>query len=68
MMRLMMRLIGYKTARHKHLHSLVVPGDDLDEVGLQGEHLCDPCWEVELAAAVPVLAAVDVLELQRGEC
>ena len=45
----------------------VVPGDDLDKVGLEGEGLGDAQREVELAAAVPVLAAVDVLELDGGE-
>lgn len=45
----------------------VVRGDDLDEVGLEGEDLLDAERGVQLTAAIPVLAAVDMLELDRRE-
>ena len=45
----------------------VVPGNDLDEVGLDFEDLANALRQVQLATAVPVLAGVDVLELERRQ-
>lgn len=45
----------------------VIPGLDLDKVRLKREDLAEAVFEVLFAAAIVVLAAVDVLELQGGE-
>jgi hypothetical protein len=42
----------------------VVPGDHLDEVRLQAEHLRHAVDDVGFAAPVPVLAGVEVFKLE----
>lgn len=45
----------------------IVPRLEFDEVGLCGEDLIEAHFEIGFAAAIPVLRAVDVFELERGD-
>lgn len=42
----------------------IVPGDDFDEVGMQGKDLAHSDVEVGFASAVPVVDGVKVFELE----
>ncbi|TGO86870.1 hypothetical protein BPOR_0270g00040 [Botrytis porri] len=51
---------------HVMRFSRIVPRLEFDEIGLCGEDLSEADFEIGFAASIPVLRAVDVFELERG--
>ncbi len=45
----------------------VVPGDELDQVRLQGQRLLESLRQIDLSDAEPVLARTKILELVAGD-